>query len=345
MLTDITRHEPSPVFTTRRMHRAAWMLLAGLSLSGIATATDSGGVDPLDAVVESADAHRFATLFERAKGHPDAAQLQSGYLDKSGLGVRVFTPDRIVDAANLAKAIAADPAKYQHAIDVCLPAADEASGEVRAIYLAYRGLVPSARLPRIFVVFGAGNSAGTAVPAAQVIGLERACQHLTDRKAFRDSIRHLAAHETAHALQSTLADDSPARHDLLVWALREGGADFLGALVTGSDPSGANNAWGMAREQALMTQFLEDRATALGHWPAGADPDDTGKAAATRWFWNKAGNDGRPADLGYWIGQRILYAYYQRQSDKRAAIGTILAMRDPDAILRQSGYGDASTRP
>ena len=71
-----------------------------------------------------------------------------------------------------------------------------------------------------------------------------------------------------------------------------------------------------------------------------ADPDDTGKAAASRWFWNKAGSDGRPADLGYWIGQRILYTYYQRQSDKRAAIDTILAMRDPDAILRQSGYGN-----
>lgn len=322
----------------RRIGRMLPALVLALAPATHAADTTPAGVDPLLARVETGDAHRFAELFARTHGHPDAAQLQRDYLAHAGLGVQVFTPDRIVDAANLAGAVAKDPAKYQHAIDVCLPAADRASDNVRAIYLAYLGLFPQARLPRIFVVFGAGNSAGTAVPGAQVIGLEQACRGVTDPAAFLDSIRHLAAHETAHALQPDLAENDPARHDLLVWALREGGADFFGALVTGSDPSGAGNAWAMQREAALFAQFLQDRATAKKHWQANGDPDPIGAKAATRWFWNGAGPDGRPADLGYWIGQRIVSAYYRRQPDKRAAIRAILEMRDPDAILRQSGY-------
>ncbi|WP_448101062.1 gliding motility protein GldB-related protein [Luteibacter jiangsuensis] len=328
----------------RRIGRLSAGCVFAFHLAAPVRATPAGvdapeGVDPLLARVETADAHRFAELFARTKGHPDAAQLQSAYLARAGMGVKVFTPDRIVDAANLARAIAKDPAKYQHAIDVCLPAADRAGDDVRAVYLAYRGLFPDARLPRIFAVFGAGNSAGTAVPGAQVLGLEQACRGVTDPKAFLDSIRHLAAHETVHALQPELADDDPARHDLLVWALREGGADFFGALVTGGDPSGSGNAWAMPREAALFEQFLRDRDVARNHWPAGGDSDPAGAKAVTHWFWGGPGDDGRPADLGYWIGQRIVSSYYQRQPDKRAAIRTILEMRDPDAILRQSGYG------
>ena len=295
--------------------------------------------DPLDARVETIDAHRFAKLFEAAHGVPSAEELQKGYLEHSGPGVKAFTPDRIVDAANLARAIAKDPAKYRHAIDVCLPAADRAQASVRGVYLAYRGLFPDSQLPRIFAVFGAGNSTGTIGPGAQVIGLEQACQGISTEAAFRDSIRHLAAHETAHALQPPLAEDAPVRHDLLLWALREGGANFLGAIVTGDDPSGSDNAWAMQRDASLFKQFFADRATAKAHWPAGKDPDSIGAQAATRWFWNTPAPDGRPADLGYWIGQRIADAYYRRQSDRRAAIRVILEMRDPDALLRESGYG------
>lgn len=320
------------------------LLIASLCAPLLSLATNACGaprladaLDPLEARVESADARRFAAVFRGANGHPAADALQRGYLDGAGDGVRVFTPDRIIDAANLAKAVASDPAKYAHAIDVCLPAAEQAIADVRAVYLAYRGLFPDAALPTVHVVFGAGNSAGTAARHAQVIGLEQACLGIGTAQAFRDTLRGLVAHEATHALQPELADDDIARHDLLVWALREGSADFFAAMVTGGDPTGSGNTWAMKREGALFREFARDRATAKAHWPAGQDPDATGAEAATRWMWNAASPEGRPADLAYWIGQRIVSAYYDRQPDKRAAIQVILAMRDPDAILRASG--------
>lgn len=317
--------------------RRLWWLLALAAAASAAAAQPV--VDPLTARVDTDDAARFVRVFEAAHGRPSARQLQDGYLGPGGIGVAVFTPDRIVDAEHLARAVAADPDRYRHAIAVCLPQARRADADLRAIYLAYAGLWPQVRLPPVVALFGAGNSAGSADARAQVIGLESACAGIAEPEAFRARLRHLFAHETLHALQTPLAEDDPARRDLLVWALREGAADFVAALVTGVDPGGADNAWAMAREARLWRQFRQDRQTLLEHWPAQAQPDALGQQAALRWFWNNgSAPPGRPAELGYWIGQRVLLTYYLRQADKRAALETLLALRDPERILRDSGY-------
>ena len=44
------------------------------------------------------------------------------------------------------------------------------------------------------------------------------------------------------------------------------------------------------------------------------------------------------ANLGYWVGYRIVRAYYQRMPDKRAAVREILEIRDPKAFLARSGW-------
>lgn len=317
---------------------AASLALAMAACAAIAAPADAP-VDPLTVRVGIDDAERFVQVFEAAHGRPSARQLQHGYLAPGGIGVQVFTPDRIVDAAHLAQAVAADPDKYRHAIAVCLPQARRADADLRAIYLAYAGLWPQARLPPVVALFGAGNSAGSADARAQVIGLEAACVGIDQPEAFGARLRHLFAHETLHTLQPALDEDDPARRDLLVWALREGAANFVAALVTGGDPGGADNAWAMPQEAALWRQFRADRQTLLAHWPAHADPDAQGQQAALRWFWNNgSAPQGWPSELGYWIGQRVLLAYYQGQADKRAALRTLLQLRDPEQILRDSGY-------
>ncbi|MFC6841712.1 hypothetical protein [Xanthomonas theicola] len=314
---------------------ASSLLLAALASAAAAAAP----LDPLSARVDTDAAARFVQVFEAAHGRPSARQLQDGYLAPGGIGVQVFTPDRIVDAEHLAQAVAADPDKYRHAIALCLPQARRADADLRAIYLAYAGLWPRLRLPPVVALFGAGNSAGSADAHGQVIGLEAACVGIEQPEAFRARLRHLFAHETLHTLQPPLGDDDPARRDLLVWALREGAANFVAALVTGGDPGGSDNTWAMPQEAALWRQFRADRQTLLAHWPAHADPDAQGQQAALRWFWNNgSAPPGWPSELGYWIGQRVLLAYYQRQPDKRAALEALLELRDPDAILRDSGY-------
>ena len=48
----------------------------------------------------------------------------------------------------------------------------------------------------------------------------------------------------------------------------------------------------------------------------------------------------RPQDLGYFIGYRIVQAFFERVDDQRAAIREIVLMDDPEAFLARSGYAE-----
>jgi hypothetical protein len=310
------------------------LLLSALSLAGAAHAGQ--GVDPLQADIGSADAARFARLMQ-GSALPSAETLQRGYLDGAGPAVQVFTPLRIIDAPNLARAVAAKPDTYRYAIHTCLPQLPALRGDLRAIYLAFAGLLPARPLPAIEVVFGAGNSGGTAGAGMQVLGLEVDCPPGTTPDQFRTTMRGMFAHETVHTWQG--APTAPAEADpLLNQALREGVPDYLASLVTGTVPREERDHWASQREAWLWQEFERDRRAIL------ADPASVRQPMASarfrHWFANchSGAPEGWPCEAGYWIGMRIAQAYVARAPDRRAAIDELLALRDPAAILRASGY-------
>ena len=61
------------------------------------------------------------------------------------------------------------------------------------------------------------------------------------------------------------------------------------------------------------------------------------------WLYNGGSSTAeRPADLGYYVGYKICEAYYEKTSNKKAAIEDILSIKNgPDALrfLKESGYG------
>jgi hypothetical protein len=296
----------------------------------------AAGVDPLTADIDARDALRFASLMQDG-AVPTAAVLQRGYLDGAGPGVKVFTPGRIRDAQHLATVVANKPDVYRYAIRACLPQVPALRSDLRAIYLAFAGLLPERPLPAIDVVFGAGNSGGTASNDRQVLGLEVICPPGTTPEQFRAAMRGFFAHETVHTWQD---DETPAAlADLLLsQALREGGADYLATLVTGAIPHQDRDAWARPQEARLWQAFQQDRQALKG------SRDDVNKLIASpqfrRWFVNcGSAPEGWPCEAGYWVGMRIAEAYVARASDKRAAIRELIELRDPAAILKASGYG------
>ncbi len=61
----------------------------------------------------------------------------------------------------------------------------------------------------------------------------------------------------------------------------------------------------------------------------------------SRWLYNQGTSTAtptRPGDLGYFIGCRIVAAYYLKQTDKAAALKAIIEMKDADDFLARSGY-------
>jgi hypothetical protein len=78
----------------------------------------------------------------------------------------------------------------------------------------------------------------------------------------------------------------------------------------------------LPREARLWREFQRDM-----HSP---DPGE--------WMWVQPTDVGRPPDLGYWIGYRIVRSYYDRAGDKRQAVLDILDLTDFEEFLERSGY-------
>ncbi|MEF3083674.1 hypothetical protein V3391_15765 [Luteimonas sp. SMYT11W] len=313
-----------------RCARVMWLALCGLITAGCASAPASP-----DTVLSMDDVDRFAAVMHASHPAPDAAALQRGYLDPGSPALHAFDRDAIGGASRLADAVAAQPQRWRMALARCgsEAARREAALDAQAIAAAYAHVFPDFVVPPIHVLAGADSSSGMRLPGPTIaVAVERVCA----TPDWRPGFRALLAHEFAHVPQPEWPDDAPLRRDLLAWALREGAANYLGALVRGEDPSGADDAWAMAREADLMAAFHHDRAVMRAHWQGDA-PDAEAVAAGTRWFWNAATPD-RPQDLGYWIGQRIWHGYVTRAPDRDLALRAMLRLDDLDGVLQSSGY-------
>lgn len=278
--------------------------------------------------IATEDARRFVRLYRASHGRPDREILQTAYLARGSEALTNFDRDAIGGAERMAAAIASYPTAYNLAVERCLGAAPVMTTTAHGLLADYRRLLPDFPTPEVHLLFGSRSSAGMKLEGARIaIAPER----LFEGVEWAERFRALLAHEMAHVAQPDLADDDPQRRDLLAWALREGAANFLAALVLGRDPSGAANRWAIEREQDLYAQFLEDREIMRSHW-RGVEPEPIAIKAGQRWMWNQASPD-RPADLAYWIGQRFWFRHYSRANDKVRAVRDMAALRDIDAVV------------
>ena len=298
----------------------------------------AGDLSVLDAKVISEDADRFAAIFEASNGKPSAEALLKGYLEPGTEGVRVFTKGRIKNAEHLAKTIAENPELYRRGIDVCLPIAKEMTDVLRSVYLGLNGLLNYPELPKVYVVFGAGNSGGTAGEGSQVMGLEVICRISKTEEEIRRHFRHVFAHETVHTLQKIPSDKEFIYSDyLLLNILAEGGADYIAKLVTGTVRQPKRDAWARQRYEYIRTEFLNDRAKIKNMTPA-----EISKKGSPRFRWvrnaKKAPDEGWPGELGYWVGREIWAGYFEQAEDKEEALKDLLYLRNPQEVLEKSGY-------
>jgi uncharacterized protein YjaZ len=68
---------------------------------------------------------------------------------------------------------------------------------------------------------------------------------------------------------------------------------------------------------------------------------DVDNADLSGWLYNSTPE--KPADLGYWVGYRIVKSYYQHADDKRQAIRDIFGMTNPKEFFAKSGWRPGRT--
>jgi hypothetical protein len=317
-----------------------------VAVASLAAHANPGGVNPLEVQVEIQDALRFAKIFNEKNGVLSKEDIQKHYLDGAGQGVKVFTPHRIENAENMAGPVKEEAKHYRYAIEKCLPILPSLNAELRATYLAFRGLLPNQPLPRVSVVFGARNSGGTADKDNQVIGLEVMCSEGTSVDDFRQRMRSIFAHETVHSMQSHPKGDNAYKDLLLIQAILEGAPDYIASIVTGREPSPHRETWGRPQEAKVWAQFEADRQVILNRKGDDLSKEPVVLKAFQRWFGNAFNApEGMPSEAGYWVGMQIAKAYVEQATDKTKAFNDLLSVGNAQMILEKSGYAKRMAQP
>ena len=264
--------------------------------------------NPDSARLVTSDIQLFWSALDKAPADSLTEYLQRDYLDKASVGVRDFINGRIMSAEDLATIVRARRATYDSARAANLDVT-KAEADIRNAFRRLKELYPPAVFPDVYFVIGRFNSGGTSTDHGLLIGAEM----------YRDpaSLPGIVSHELIHFQQRYPSVP------LLEHSFMEGSADFVGELISGRQINNDAHKYGIAHEAELWKEFsahFDDK----DYFP---------------WMYARP-TDGRPNDLGYFIGYRIAQAYYNKQADKTQAIRDIITARDGHVreLLAMSGY-------
>jgi hypothetical protein len=231
---------------------------------------------------------------------------------------------RIQNAEYLAQVVKSRQ-KYYGSIRPSLDSIAGMKDPIRQSLVKLKDLYPKAIFPPVYFVIGTLSSGGTSSNSGLIIGAEMyglTSQTPTDElnswqktviKPVGD-VPHIVAHELIHFQQ---------KYDggtLLAASIKEGAADFMAELISGKHINAHVHAFADPREKELWLEFKERML----------------KKDYKGWLYSTT--EGRPNDLGYWMGYKITKAYYDQMTDKQQAVSNIMNIRDFKKFLDQSGY-------
>lgn len=288
--------------------------------------------DPDAARLITSDIPRFWQVYDKASLKDAGEMFQREYIDSGTAGLHDFLKSRIQNGRALAGVVAARP-RYYAAIRESTLAIDQTPAikdAIRASFHRLQEIYPDAVFPDVYFVIGRMNSGGTVSSSGLLIGVEMNARSestpVNELTAWERAVTgqtatlpNIVAHELIHIQQPPEGDKTT----LLQQSLSEGGADFIGEMISGGTINKVLRSYGDAHEQDLWAEFQKDM---LG-------------TEIERWMYQGDRAKDRPADLGYYMGYKICEKFYSRAADKHEAVRRILHIADPEGFLRESGYG------
>ena len=290
---------------------------------------------PEDVRLVTTDIDHFWTAYAAARR--DTAQARAifrrEYFGKASAGLQDYYNLKIRNDATFTKRILQRP-NYYNSIEATTKAIASEKPKIVAAFRRFQELYPAVRFQNIYFVVGGWVSGGTVSDAGLLIGADQTANgpgvntselSLVQRNRCEPvtNMPSLMVHELVHRNQG------PQDGTLLSYALNEGMADFVAELVTGHVTNARLHPYGNAHEKELWADFQKEM--------LGNNPDN--------WIANsQQETPEKPCDLGYYVGYRIVQAYYQQAADKKQALADILNVRDAKAFLARSGYDAALAR-
>lgn len=287
--------------------------------------------NPEDAQFITTDIENFWTAFDRAKDKDRDEQIkiyQREYIDKATKGFKSWIDKREHSAESLVDGINKMIPFYE-SIRANTKKIEQFEKDARAGFYALEYLYPDALFPDVYffiwyffdsgstttdeglMIATEGQTISTSTPMDVIPEIHREMV----KSMNLDRLASLVVHESIHVQQDYKTTN------LLEKAIKEGSCDFIAELCTGQNPSASVHGYANAREKQLWGEFKTKMKTnEMNGWTG--IPQD------------------RPAGLAYWMGYKIIEAYYQKQSDKRKAVHNIIRAKDYQKIFEESEYAE-----
>ena len=287
--------------------------------------------DPQRSLFFSDDINNFWRAFDLAENLSDENSLpvyEATFFKKASIGLREFWWNYELDKRGFIGMVHSCRAYFSAARNNSL-SGDDYKKRVLEIFKKLQKIYLDARFPDIYFVIGGFKSGGTVSSENIIIGME--FWSLPDGANYnlpftwmKNTIRKPSnlpftiAHELVHFQQYR----KEFLKTLLGRSLIEGGADFIGKLISGGINNEYLHKYADPIEKELWLKFKEDMKT--------NDQES--------WIYNLGKIKDTPADLGYYVGYKICESYYNNATNKKKAIKDIITLKDPMNFLALSQY-------
>jgi hypothetical protein len=265
--------------------------------------------------------------------------LETQYFRKGTAAFKAFARKKKITPLSLCESLARYPSFYAslHALP---PPTEEMTAMQAAIDPVFSQYFKSFKTPAVYLVMGDLSVGGTVYGNTVFICWEMVASNTALNKSelppYLKTITEKAdmasylAHETVHTLQKgfPLGDLFPmirhGKNSLLHACILEGSADFIAHTLLGLNLNAHLQAYGLANECLLWQRFQQDF--------------QTNPFAYNEWLYTYAPRDGRPADLGYFLGFKVCEAYVEQTTDQAKALAMLLRKGKYKKVYARSGY-------
>jgi hypothetical protein len=271
------------------------------------------------------DLDNFWRAFDNFKKDTTSNPFDS-YLKNGTEALKDFAEHRTGDSASFKNFIRKE-LSYYDSVRASSLATLNFQNQINTYFRNFKAIYSAVSKPDMYLVIGRMNTGGTSCNAGVVIGTE-----LFSDKVYKNTTGGTSLLSEKLPLTAALGiiyfNQKPAHtgYTVLRQCIVQGSADFLATLILGGDRSQIvtqkNYEYGEQHEELLAKQFLIQK-----------NSDDF-----SNWLYQGTNTEGRPPDLGAWIGYKITEAYYNNSPDKTKAIDEILKINDFEKFLLLSGY-------
>ena len=282
-------------------------------------------VNPEDASLVTTDLENFISAWNAFKTSEDSLRIiQEDYIEQASPGLVEYIRRFDLKAESILESIRLYPGDYNE-VSTFLQKIEKDSLGFTALMKEYKSVLPKTVFAPTYLLVADHRGINQASAQGQLVTVERA--HVTDL----DKLRNTIVHELTHFQQAmTMGIQAYAgmyakENNMLDIILREGCADFVTfGLVRDNRDDNPKLRYFEEHESELWERFKRDLENQNKAFWIGVPPRERDPSV--------------PVQPGYGVGYKIVEAYFNRSTDKEAALHELLLMSNTQDVLERSGY-------